>query len=76
MQAQGINGMKFIAGLWGVWRWRNNMVLDSNPWTVQVAWHKLSHYHDELIQFSSPASLGPDVTLNSGGGPPNKLLSS
>lgn len=64
-QAQGVNGTKFIAGLWGVWRQRNNMALDPEPWTVQVAWHKLCHFHDELTQVFSPASFDPGVALNS-----------
>lgn len=60
-----INGTKFIVGLWGVWRQRNNMALDPEPWTVQVAWHKLCHFHDELTQVFSPASFDPGVALNS-----------
>lgn len=36
-----------------MWKWRNNVVLDPLPWTLDGAWQKLRHDHDELLQFSS-----------------------
>lgn len=36
-KARGRNSVRFIAGLWGVWKWRNNMVLDPHPWPLHVA---------------------------------------
>lgn len=55
-QAQGINGVKFIACLWGIWKWRNNMIFESQHWEIHEAWRRLCHDHDEMVQFRAPAT--------------------
>lgn len=38
--ARGRAATLFLAGLWGLWRWRNEMVLGDRKWTVDfvVQW--------------------------------------
>ncbi|XP_057452893.1 uncharacterized protein LOC130744751 [Lotus japonicus] len=50
-QAKGPNAIKFVAGMWGVWKWRNNMMLDPNPWPISIAWQKLCMEHDDILHF-------------------------
>lgn len=47
-QVRGTNSVKFVVCLWGVWKWRNNMVLDPHPWPFTVAWNNLCREHDEF----------------------------
>lgn len=43
--------VRFLAGLWGVWKWHCNMVLDGSLWT---AWRKVAHKHDDILRFLQP----------------------
>ncbi|XP_057443884.1 uncharacterized protein LOC130736046 [Lotus japonicus] len=52
-QAQSSHSMEFLAGVSGCWKWRNNMILDPQPWPFQLAWQKLSHDHDELVRYDT-----------------------
>ncbi|CAL0314033.1 unnamed protein product [Lupinus luteus] len=45
--ATGPNSMKFLAALWGNWKWRNNMALDDEKWTLEVAWRRICHDHHD-----------------------------
>ncbi|CAL0324582.1 unnamed protein product [Lupinus luteus] len=45
--ATGPNSMKFLAALWGNWKWRKNMALDDEKWTLEVAWRRICHDHDD-----------------------------
>ncbi|XP_057451810.1 uncharacterized protein LOC130743585 [Lotus japonicus] len=53
-QARGTNATKFVAGLWGVWKWRNNMVLGDSPWPLHVAWSNLVRDHDDFLHALQP----------------------
>lgn len=53
-QARGRNATKFVAGLWGVWKWRNNMVLGDSPWPLHVAWSNLVRDHDDFLHALQP----------------------
>lgn len=53
----GSHARRFLAGLWGAWKWRCNMCLDPQPWTVEVAWRKLCQEHDEFMSILLPDSL-------------------
>lgn len=55
--ARGAHATKFLAGLWNIWKWRCNMCLDPQPWTVEVAWRKLCQEHDEFMSILLPDSL-------------------
>lgn len=46
--ARGGHISKFLAGVWGVWRWRNNMCMEESPWTIHEAWRRLCVEHDEI----------------------------
>ncbi|XP_057442557.1 uncharacterized protein LOC130734228 [Lotus japonicus] len=45
------HAIRFLAGIWGIWKWRCNMVLDDRPWPLEIAWRKLQHDHDDFIRF-------------------------
>src|ERR1044072_2230699 len=33
--ATGPNALKFIAGLWANWKWRNNSIFEETSWTIE-----------------------------------------
>ncbi|XP_057432961.1 uncharacterized protein LOC130725786 [Lotus japonicus] len=49
-QAQGVHGVKFMLCLWGIWKWRNNMVFEPSPWPLQEAWRRICHEHDDTVK--------------------------
>ncbi|XP_057449118.1 uncharacterized protein LOC130740498 [Lotus japonicus] len=49
--AQGRNGLQFLAGVWGIWKLRCNMVFEENPLPVNEAWRRICHEHDEMARF-------------------------
>lgn len=58
--ATGRNAVRFLSGIWGAWKWRKYMTLDPNPWTLQVAWNEICHYHDDFVRFCNSAAAGAD----------------
>ncbi|XP_057426402.1 uncharacterized protein LOC130719814 [Lotus japonicus] len=46
--ARSNHALKFLVGLWNVWKWRCNMCLDPQPWNLDCAWRKLCHEYDEI----------------------------
>lgn len=63
--AQGTNGIKFIACLWGAWKWRNNMIFEDSPWPVHEAWRRICHEHDEIMRFTEEDQIEDDRTMMS-----------
>lgn len=47
-QLQGGNITRFLACIWGIWKWQNTMLFEETPWTVHKAWRKICQEHDEL----------------------------
>ena len=56
--ARGTHASEFLACLWGVWKWRNNMCFEEVPWSVEEAWRRIRYDHDEFKLVLSGASLG------------------
>ncbi|XP_057421783.1 uncharacterized protein LOC130715682 [Lotus japonicus] len=42
--------------LWGVWKWRNSMIFEDSPWSLEEAWRRVCHDHDEVA-----AAMGEDA---------------
>ncbi|XP_057426454.1 uncharacterized protein LOC130719872 [Lotus japonicus] len=58
LQSKSNNGLRFIAGLWVIWKWRNNMIFEASPWSLEEAWRWMAHKYDELLRFLvAPAGL-------------------
>ncbi|KAL6555157.1 hypothetical protein OROGR_006415 [Orobanche gracilis] len=53
-QVSSRNSVKFVTAVWGIWKWRNNAVLDAVKWNSQEAWRRLCHEHDEIVKFIDP----------------------
>lgn len=49
--------VQFVVVLWGIWRWRNNMLFEPSPWTLQEAWRRICHDYDEIIHFQDPLNV-------------------
>ncbi|KAL6545491.1 hypothetical protein OROGR_009365 [Orobanche gracilis] len=51
--ARGVHGLRFLACLWGAWKWRNHMVFEDHPWSIHEAWRRICQDHDEFLRFMS-----------------------
>lgn len=56
-QACGSHNILFIAGIWGIWKWRNNAVFEETGWTLVGAWRRLAHEHDDFVTIMNPDQL-------------------
>lgn len=52
--ACGSRSILFVAGLWGIWKWRNNGVFEDEIWSVEEVWRKLSFDHDVFLRSLCP----------------------
>lgn len=47
----------FIAGLWQVWCWRNNMIFEEQPWRIHEVLRKVYVSHDEFLDYFLPQGV-------------------
>lgn len=47
----------FLAGLWWVWQWRNNMIMGDDIWEINVVVKKALLSHDEWCKFLDTKEL-------------------
>ncbi|KAJ1399437.1 Ribonuclease H-like superfamily [Sesbania bispinosa] len=59
------HGTLFLATIWWLWRWRNNMCLDERKRSLEFVLRSISLANDEFLKFLSPQgrSLLADVRL-------------
>lgn len=55
---------RFLARLWGSWKWLNNMLFEDNPWSVEESWRRIFHDHDDFgaIRARAEHRAGSGVT--------------
>ncbi|KAJ1402672.1 Ribonuclease H-like superfamily [Sesbania bispinosa] len=47
----GVHGTLFLATLWWLWRWRNNMYFDHKKWNINYVLGAINSTHDDFIRF-------------------------
>ncbi|KAJ1414180.1 Ribonuclease H-like superfamily [Sesbania bispinosa] len=49
-------GTIFLASIWWIWHWRNNMCLDTTKWRLEYIIRDINLTHDDFIRFLGPRS--------------------
>ncbi|KAJ1435906.1 putative ribonuclease H protein [Sesbania bispinosa] len=48
------DGTLFLAAIWWIWRWRNNIFLNDVKWTIDFVIRSINQTHDEFLAFLGP----------------------
>ena len=56
-QVTGLRASLFVVALWSIWRWRNSVVLEQNPWNFYYTCRFFGLMYDEGVEFLNDDSF-------------------